>query len=82
MIPKMVAASRDGLPLAFKIISPIFIFVAIGIIGTAVYQWFHLIMPMYGPPYTVFYFTSTIPARPQQGVLRICFALLCPPFLS
>lgn len=60
IIPKIVAASRDGLPLAFKIISPVFILVAIGITGTAVYQWFHLIMPMYGPPYTMFYFISTI----------------------
>ena len=56
---KLLAAGRDGLPLAFKIISPVFILVAVGLAGTAVYQWFHLVMPMYGPPYTAFYFVST-----------------------
>ena len=56
---KLLTAGRDGLPLAFKIISPVFILVAVGLAGTAVYQWFHLVMPMYGPPYTAFYFVST-----------------------
>ena len=59
MMPRIVAAGKDGLPLAFKIISPIFILVAVGLAGSAVYQWFDLIMPMYGPPYTAFYLIST-----------------------
>ncbi len=58
-LPQLLQAGKDGLPLAFKLISPLFILVACGLAGGAVYQWFDLIMPMYGPPNTAFFFIST-----------------------